>query len=508
MDDILLGSASASVDGADADDALGLVYAVYGQVGSAPVDLVDIENGGSSGFLVFNSSAPLADGTQNFDGLGFDVAGLGDINGDGIGDFVIASLSPDDQALANDEDNDFAYVVFGTNDGLDIDVNLIDDGGAGGFRITGNNNGSSVVGNGRDDRLGNVVSSAGDVNGDGFNDIAISAIGTDFDQSASYGNEGAVFILFGGTDISDVDAESILDGTINSASDRGYFIEGDPQLSQGSNGLGLASDIASIGDVNGDGLDDLLFSVRDSSTVTVIYGQEGITRINYADLAPTSITNPQGPDSSLGFIITGLNPSGFDPLSISSAGDFNGDGFADILINSLDFDEYAAMDEQTAFVIFGSNTITNVDASTIRGGGGSGFAVVNNGDLDTLFGLGTSLSAIGDINGDGFDDIAIGGPGATQEIYNPNAANYYDYINNGGNAFVIFGNDSGSTADVDIQALGGDSGGVVVFDSLGTDGDDVIDGFAQSEVLLGGRGNDTITGNGGSDILNLSLIHI
>ena len=329
------------------------------------------------------------------------------------------------------------------------------------------------------DFAGTAVSSVGDVNGDGLNDIAIAAPGADF----SYGNEGAIYIVFGGTDIADVNVLDIQDGSSN----RGFFIQADESFGGGGPAFGIAREVASVGDLNGDGLDDLVFSSFDRPIATIVFGQEGTNSINAGDIAT---------DSSLGFEVTGISVGGGQSLNVSSAGDFNGDGFADLFIGSP-----RVYDERGAFVLFGGATINNIDASEIRNGTVNGFAIVDNGADADVISVGSAVSAIGDVNGDGFDDIAVGASGLTERYYN--YSTYYDeFPNNAGGAFVIFGNDSGSTAEVDVATLATSGGTPVTFDSTGTDGNDVIDGFLQSEVLFGGLGDDTISGNGGSDVIN------
>ena len=414
-----------------------------------------------------------------FDGLGIDVAGLGDINGDGFGDFVIGSVDQSNSSLRDGVTRSFAFVVFGNDDGQNIDVGMIDEGAQGGFRVTGSNNAAYSYYD-PIDFAGATVSSVGDVNGDGLNDIAIAAPGADFSYP---GDEGAIYIVFGGTDIADVNVLDIQDGS----SDRGFFIQADASFGGGGPTFGIAQEVASVGDLNGDGLDDLVFSSLDRPIATIVFGQEGTNSINAGDIAT---------DSSLGFEVTGISVGGGQSLNVSSAGDFNGDGFADLLIGSP-----RLYDERGAFVLFGGETINNIDASEIRNGTVNGFAIVDNGADADVISVGSAVSAIGDVNGDGFDDIAVGASGLTERYYN--YSTYYDeFPNNAGGAFVIFGNDSGSTAEVDVATLATSGGTPVTFDSTGTDGNDVIDGFLQSEVLFGGLGDDTISGNGGSDVIN------
>ena len=111
-------------------------------------------------------------------------------------------------------------------------------------------------------------------------------------------------------------------------------------------------------------MDDLVFSSFDRPIATIVFGQEGTNSINAGDIAT---------DSSLGFEVTGISVGGGQSLNVSSAGDFNGDGFADLFIGSP-----RVYDERGAFVLFGGATINNIDASDIRNGTVNGFAIVDN----------------------------------------------------------------------------------------------------------------------------------
>ena len=97
LDDLILSSPSAVAAGINDDPAAeGLAYVVFGRTETSAIELSAVEAGSpDDGIVIFNSSNPLpmaAPPMNPFDGLGIDVAGLGDINGDGFGDFVIGSV--------------------------------------------------------------------------------------------------------------------------------------------------------------------------------------------------------------------------------------------------------------------------------------------------------------------------------------------------------------------------------------------------------------------------------
>lgn len=194
-----------------------------------------------------------------------------------------------------------------------------------------------------------------------------------------------------------------------------------------------------VGDVNADGFADMAFSESRANAnagriVVVLGGAE-----------PVSFTSPDV--GARGFVLNGRAGSRLGP--VAGAGDVNGDGIDDLVVGAFT-DDAAGSQAGAAYVIFGTRSPGNVDLSSL---GGAGFAI--RGDVNDF--LGASVTGIGDLNGDGRAEIAIGGYcGDAGPTCGP------------GNAYVLFGRPG--TAAVDVHAPSFTSQGIVINDSAGADG--------------------------------------
>jgi len=192
-----------------------------------------------------------------------------------------------------------------------------------------------------------------------------------------------------------------------------------------------------------------------------VFGKADGTLVNLSAIASGT--------SNLGFVINGALEGDRSGISVSSAGDVNGDGFDDLIVGASQADPNGS-NSGASYVVFGKANGTAVNLSAIADGSAGGF-VINGAAVDDRSGI--SVSSAGDVNGDGFDDLIVGAFNA-----DPNGAN-------SGASYVVFG---------------GNFSGVVT--QLGTTGDNTLTGTAGNDVILGGRGNDVITSNGSNDRLD------
>jgi hypothetical protein len=242
--------------------------------------------------------------------------------------------------------------------------------------------------------------------------------------------------------------------------------------------------VGAAGDVNGDGLADLVVGAPDtalgtnavdsSPRVYVVFGKAGGgAAINLSSISPTTGT-PAG-----GFVINGLGGSDSTGIAVDTAGDFNGDGLADLIVGAARWSSGAAAGPGKAFLIYGKTDTAAINLSSLASSDGFSIVGQSSGDLS-----GWDVSAGGDINGDGFADLIISGPSANPIINGVQQPQ-------SGITYVLFGGIAGiSTKAVDF---------------MGTSGSDVLNGTATTvnlnEQFVGGAGNDLMYGGGGADVM-------
>ncbi len=289
------------------------------------------------------SKAPAwtVEGDQDNAYLGVTVAGAGDVNGDGFDDVIV---------------------------GLErIDVVLIDDGQA--VLYLGSAGGLaplpawSAHGVHEEEYFGVHVGGAGDVNGDGFDDVIVGA----HFFTGSFLREGRAFVYHG--------------GPLGPGTAAAWTADG------GQADARLGARLGPAGDVNGDGFDDVLVGA---------YAYDGGETDEGRALV--FLGSPGGLSTTAAWSAEGNQEGALFGRSVSSAGDVNGDGFDDVLIGAERFDD-THLNEGAAFLYLGSTTGLSTQPAWSATGGQD----------DASFGA--AVAAAGDVNRDGFADILVGAPG-------------------------------------------------------------------------------------------------
>ena len=496
IDDIIIGAFYAAPNG---KSAAGESYVVFGSEDgfSASLDLSSLN--GSNGFVI--------NGIDAFDFSGDAVSGAGDINGDGIDDIVIGASRANANAMYNAGES---YVVFGSEDGFSVSLELSQLNGSNGFVLNGID---------EYDNSGTSVSGVGDINGDGIDDIIIGALGADANDTYRAGES---YVVFGSEDGFSASFDlSRLNGS------NGFVINGvDEYDSSGTS-------VSGAGDINGDGIDDLIIGARNSDPNNnvgesyVVFGSEdGFS----ASLNLSSL------NGSNGFVIQGIDEPDLSGPSLSGAGDINGDGIDDLIIGESSANPDGKTDAGKSYVVFGSEDSFSASLNLANLNGDNGFVL--NG-IDENDASGKSVSGAGDINGDGIDDLIIGAfrAGLSERSFT-------------GESYIVFGSANGFEASLDLSSLNGPNGfvisGVNTYDSSGysvsragdINGDgiddiligansaypnrqrsgasyvvfgsedgfnittnELIEGTPARDILRGGRSNDTLEGFAGNDKL-------
>jgi Ca2+-binding RTX toxin-like protein len=343
---------------------------------------------------------------------GISVGGAGDVNGDGFDEVIVGAYNAAYRGSGAGE----SFVVFGSPHHVapHLRLQLLD--GSNGFRIMGADQG---------DASGISVAGAGDVNGDGFDDVIVGAFNAD-----PYGtNAGAAYVVFGtGSGFARLVDLAGLDGS-----------NGFRMAATGAAFGNIGYAVSGAGDVNGDGLADVVVGARASG------GTAGATFVVFGSTAGfDAALDVSTLDGSNGFLINGAARGSWSGFSVSSAGDINGDGVGDLIIGA----PYAAADGVAeagqTFVVFGSATgfPASLDLSSLDGSKGFRIDGAAAGDES-----GSCVSAAGDVNGDGIDDLVIGVRDA-----DPNG------IEAAGTACVVFGSREPFPADIDLADLDGTNG--------------------------------------------------
>jgi hypothetical protein len=284
--------------------------------------------------------------------------------------------------------------------------------------------------------FGSAVGSAGDVNGDGYSDILVSAPGFANGQA----NEGAAFVWHG----------SIYGlGSSSDPTTANWKAEGDQALAY------FGSAVAAAGDVNGDGYGDVIIGADGYDNGQTNEGQATVYYGSATSLSQSPAWTAESDQDGAAF-----------GRSLGSAGDVNGDGYSDMIIGAYKFTN-GETNEGRAYVYYGANS----------GLSGSPAWTAESNQAQAFFGY--TVSTAGDVNGDGYSDVLIG-------AYQYKSGNTWRDGNEGA-AFVWYGSAAGLGPDGDPAnaswMVDGDQQGAQFGYSVSTAGD--VNGDGYSDVIIG-----------------------
>lgn len=415
----------------------GTVYVIAGGALPAQAEL------GQSGFAI--TSIPVGDSLTEVEGLPYvdpgilDVAPAGDVNGDGLADILVGAgrASPD-----GGEESGAAYLVYGSRSTSDVDVAAL---GSRGYALTGP---------GPFWHAGASVSGVGDVNGDGRDDIAVggrSHVGRE-DVTAAVGSAWT-WVLYGGSERRDLElparggppngftvpgiGDSLtragdvngdgLDEVVGGDAYHRMGIPGRAAVVFGSRasppvvdarrpgrwgialqmgrGRMIGEFTSAAGDHNGDGLADVAVGSYSSELSEGDLHPDPRVEVVYGRRSPGAVR--LGSLGSAGMRLEGVGPA------VAEAGDVNGDSIADLAVEARTHLGASGRSFGGARVLFGTR---EAEATVVDAGTAEGFALEGAGlaespsDVTSEGRAGSILAGIGDIDGDGRDDIGLGAP--------------------------------------------------------------------------------------------------
>ncbi len=363
-----------------------------------------------------------AESDQANSGFGISVGTAGDVNGDGYADVIVGAYAYDN----GQTDEGAAFCYHGSAAGLSTTANWMAE----------SDQDSALLGY-------LAFGTAGDVNGDGYADVVVGALYYDNGQT----NEGAAFVWYG---------SAIGLGPNGNPANADWMVESD----QGSAILGYAAHTA--GDVNGDGYGDLIVG---SHWYNNGEAYEGAALVYYGSATGLG---PNGTPANADWLAESDQINSRLGYAVGTAGDVNGDGYADVIIGADSYDN-GETDEGAAFVWYGSATGLGPNGNPANADW-----LADSDQTDAPL-FGSAVGTAGDVNGDGYADVVVGAP-------------QYDLgQQDEGRVFVYYGSAGGLLTTADWTAESDQELAYLGF-SVGTAGDVNGDGYA--DVVVGAYSYD------------------
>ena len=420
--DIIIAAAHADSNG---DTKNGEVYIVWGKQGRWPATFKLAYLNGTNGVIFRNFGGTLSNPPIS-------VATIDDFNGDNIADVIFGV-----------KDLNKAFVVFGHRGVWPNIFDLSNLNGTNGFVVTTQQKEYRGI--------GQAVASAGDVNNDGLKDIILGAPLT---RNLNNGDPsiGGAHVIF-----AQQNYQWPAVFNVETLSGRNGFALQPSLLSSASNQVGRV--VASLGDFNGDGIDDFLLACRDdraneANKFTVAYIVFGRVESWPANIDLAALDGNNG--------VTIYATEGYTQTlyTANAAGDVNGDGFGDLLLASPTASPGGRAEAGQIHVIFGSKKRWPASFTMIKSSndvyGVGGYEAIFDIDFGIINGVtaydqcGTVLSGAGDVDGDGIDDMLVA---STRAVVSDQAK---------GKVYLVYGQKSWR-AEVQLSALNGNNG--VAFNS-------------------------------------------
>jgi len=268
----------------------GKVYVIFGHKTPSSILNLNTDLTGTNGFVIYDNSV------NEYSYFGKKIAGLGDVNGDKIDDFIIGAPEAD----SNDNfDSGAAYIIFGKKAPRFPSLISQD-------QLNQNNYPQAIIISGKNayDKLGSGVAGIGDINGDGLNDIVIGASGVDKDDLV---DTGEAYVIFGSSAWNSPISSSI---DLTSLGSQGFLIKGIDENEK------IGETFSPLGDINFDGFADFLIGTLKPM---IIYGKAN----GFPTEFDRTLVNGRN-----GFILNTIDQS----TCSGGVGDIDGDGIPDYIL--------------------------------------------------------------------------------------------------------------------------------------------------------------------------------